>query len=479
MHMRCMRLGGLSGLVVGILVLLPPLAVQGEEPAYALTPWEYGMIAWVGGTPNDVQSVSAEITKAMADVFAFWELPMPEPIPADAIARAANYWMSSDFLTPVPDEPEEGWFFEGNRDAPSWMVVPAMQWQGLKLRPLLVVVFPNRELLMQASYNPRPASRTLSWLAVLTRNSCSIVASRGRGRAETWQDELHREFASAAFPLASPSFVAALREPSTSEESPAARSMDELSEREMEELTEAVRELATVLTTLSSLQEGFGAYTAASLACNDPWLRSAALFTDVDLPASLRDNSDLLPPNVAASVIGVIVDRVGRARTADEIFRIARSYKEELPILARDWRDALSDLQLTDGERSLGEAIRQHLESVEEMLAPILSEGALTILDRIYRGKGARGDIEAFWSEVLLPAPPPTEETWHSLQDRESLFKPYAEDEASKQLADRVELKLLVARTTENWYEYRSWFIYAVRALVAGLVTASPESSSP
>lgn len=474
-----MRLGWLPGLVVGILAVLFPLAVHGEEPPYTLTPWDYGMIAWVGGTPADVQSASREITQAMTDVFAFWELPMPEPIRADTIARASNYWMSSDFSTPVPDEPEEGWFFEGNRDAPSWMVVPAMQWQGLKLRPLLVVVFPNRELLLQTSDNPHPASRTLSWLAVLTRNSCSIVASRGRGRAETWQDALHREFASAVFPLASASFVSAWGESSTSEESPAARSMDELSEQEMEELTEAVRELATVVTTLSSLQECFGAYTAASLAGNDPWLRSAALFTDGDLPPSLSQNADLLPPNVAASIIGVIVDRVGRARTADEIFRIARSYKEELPILARDWRDALSGLQLTDGERALGEAIRQHIESVEEMLGPILSEEALTILDRIYRGQGKKGDIEAFWSEVLLPAPPPTEETWHSLQDREPLFKPYAEDEASKQLADRVELKLLVARTAENWYEYRSWFIYAVRALVAGLVPASPELSSP
>jgi len=63
MNMRCMRLGGLPGLAVGILVLLSPLAVQGEEPAYTLTPWDYGMIAWVGGTPADAQSASLEITQ--------------------------------------------------------------------------------------------------------------------------------------------------------------------------------------------------------------------------------------------------------------------------------------------------------------------------------------------------------------------------------------------------------------------------------
>ncbi len=461
-----------------MLALLAPLVVHAEEPPYTLTPWDYGMIAWVGGTPADAQSASLEITQAIADVFAFWEIPMPEPIPADAIARASNYWMSADFFTPVPDEPEEGWFFEGNRDAPSWMVVPAMQWEGLKLRPLLVVVFPNRGLLAQTSDDARSAGRTLSWFAVPTRNTISVIVSRDHGRAETWQDALHRAFASAVFPLAAPSFVSALRESSTSKESPAPRSMDKRSEQETEELTEALRELGTVATTLSSLIEGLDDYTAASLAGNDPWLRSAALFTDVDLPLSLSQNSGLLPPNVAASVIGVIVNRVGRAGAVDEVLRIARSYKEELPILARDWRDALSGIQLTDGERVLGEAIRQHLESVEEMLAPILSEGTFTILDRIYRGEGKKGDIEAFWSEVLLPAPP-GEEAWGRLRDREALFKPYARDEASRQLADRIALKLLVARTMEDWYEYRSWFIYAVRALVAGLVPASPESSSP
>jgi len=131
--------------------------------------------------------------------------------------------------------------------------------------------------------------------------------------------------------------LAAWREPSASEESPAASRCTRLSEQEIGELTEAVRELATVVTTLSSLQEGFALH--CRFACRQQSMASKRRAVHGRRPTSLSlPELRPAPPNVAASVISVIVDRVGRARTADEIFRIARSYKEELPILARDWR---------------------------------------------------------------------------------------------------------------------------------------------
>ncbi|MDD5263977.1 MAG: hypothetical protein PHU43_03980 [Candidatus Bipolaricaulis sp.] len=505
MYIRYMRLALRSVLAVAVgAVTLQVGAVtlqvgaQTKTPLYALTPWSYGMIAWAGGAPADAQTASAEIEQAAVDVFAFWDLQLPAPIEAGAVVQTSSYWMPPLPWDELPTAPEEAWFPNSDADTPSWWVVPPLPWQGGRIRPLLVVVFPDLETLGDAVglFGPvgfffgddysrsgvmkEAGLRPAAWLAHLVAGHPAILVARSPiGAVASWWQYLHHELAHWAFFLASYARTSAQ---SDGLDESAAISEDDaesiLSDAKVEEqLARITEDLQAVALCVYFLDEGFAEFTDRALAGDASWLAiHAKLFRDVDLLPAATGQA---PMGAAASVVRQLATRVGNAHVIDEIIRVALGWREELPVLESEWRLGLPSEDLSEGALVYSQAAQQELGLVERMLAPLLSEEAQAILARICSRAGRMGDVEAFWTEVALPATAADAETWQRLRHREESFRYYATDPAATALADRVELKLVLARTIEDWHEYRSWFIYAVRALVAGLVPSSSESSAP
>ncbi|MBE0635190.1 hypothetical protein IH601_04275, partial [Candidatus Bipolaricaulota bacterium] len=115
-----------------------------EDPSYALSPWPYGAIAWVGGLPADYQTISTTLTQAVEDVFAFWELPSPDPMLG---------WEDPASNEPAWKTGHQGSIPQVIKKDPStsqlWRLNP-LEWEDTETYAVLYIAFPNRILLAQA-----------------------------------------------------------------------------------------------------------------------------------------------------------------------------------------------------------------------------------------------------------------------------------------------------------------------------------------
>jgi len=152
--------------VLAVAVLAVPL-IAVEDPSYALSPWPYGAIAWVGGVPEDVQSLSQSLIDAVSYVFELWELPPPAPMdgwedPA-SVEPAWKTGQSGPIPQVVKKDPASGVL---------WRLNP-LRWDGIDVYSLLYIAFPDRVLMAQAF-------GTLSWGGLWIGGS---AAARG---TEVW-----------------------------------------------------------------------------------------------------------------------------------------------------------------------------------------------------------------------------------------------------------------------------------------------------
>ena len=105
-----------------------------DESPYYLTPWRYGAIAWIEEEPADPAFFITRLDRTLGRVFSFWELDPIEPHPRWAEAPTWKKWMGSErlYMTEIRDY----------ADRSTWKL-PAPSWEGVRLWPLVVVVYPD------------------------------------------------------------------------------------------------------------------------------------------------------------------------------------------------------------------------------------------------------------------------------------------------------------------------------------------------
>ncbi len=133
-----------------------------EDPSYALSPWPYGAIAWVGGTPENVQSVSAMLTNAVSYVFELWDLAPPSQMEGwEDPASVEPAWKTGQ-PGPIPQVIKKG-----AASGTLWRLNPP-GWEGHG--HLLYIAFSRRALTAQAF-------GTVSWGGVWIAGNAAMRGS--------------------------------------------------------------------------------------------------------------------------------------------------------------------------------------------------------------------------------------------------------------------------------------------------------------
>ncbi len=177
-----------------ILSQSPALAIK--DPSYALSPWPYGAIAWVGGLPDDHQTFSRVLAEAVDDVFALWELPPPSRMQGwEDPSLNESAWKTGQTTGPIPQVIKK----DPNTNQ-LWRLNP-LEWEGIEVYSLLYIAFPNRILLAQAFGSTSiggvwiPGSSAISgsevWYQALTGVPMSITAPAYDGILTMWHEFAH------------------------------------------------------------------------------------------------------------------------------------------------------------------------------------------------------------------------------------------------------------------------------------------------
>jgi hypothetical protein len=166
-----------------------------EDPSYALSPWPFGAIAWVGGLPENVQTLSAALSQTTRSVFEGWGLSVPEPMDGwENPALVEPAWKSGK-TGPVPQVVK--------KNPPTqelWRLNP-LRWEGIEVYPLLYIAFPNRVLLAQAVGSTStaavwiPGSAAIAgsqvWFQALTGVPMSLAAPAWDGELTSCHELAH------------------------------------------------------------------------------------------------------------------------------------------------------------------------------------------------------------------------------------------------------------------------------------------------
>lgn len=166
-----------------------------EDPSYALSPWPYGAIAWVGELPDNYQTQSWALAAAVTDVFQLWELPpLTYMVGWENPAGVEPAWKTGD-RGPIPQM-----FKKDAATGEMWRLNPLM-WEDMYVYSLLYIAFPSRTLLAQALgttaiggvwiYGNRAYRESAVWLQALTGVPMSIVAPFTDGMIIAWHEIAH------------------------------------------------------------------------------------------------------------------------------------------------------------------------------------------------------------------------------------------------------------------------------------------------
>jgi len=123
--------------ILAVVVVLFGIAVAAST-TYTLSPWPYGVIAWVPTGPNN--AVLQRIEKAVQDVFLFWHQPLPES--AEGWDKLSE--MQEDTWTESKYDPFTAGFVPiASPDASKMWAVQLPTWNGEKILPLTLLIASN------------------------------------------------------------------------------------------------------------------------------------------------------------------------------------------------------------------------------------------------------------------------------------------------------------------------------------------------
>lgn len=413
--------------------------------SYTLTPWRYGVVAWVQGEPNAV--VLQRVQKAVQDVFSFWGQPLPE---------SAKNW---DELTQM----QKGTWAKGNydpftagfvpipsADASKMWAVPLPAWNGEKILPLTLLAVANYSQVQSlagstaaAAFSPR---NMRSDVLSLNRNpSLAVLITRSNSVVFNYRSSFLRY------------------------------ALD--------------HELSHWLTTLICqrnsfiiedvshlLQEGFAEYTAFRLSGeNRNWRISAVVWAEDD--NGLSDVPFYMWYPIETSLVAFLVERDG-----------IDGFMENFPDLVTNWNQCTSDVtpawkawvlkfNVDEAERAYGEASIEQLDLCLILLQPILPTESSSILRRVYTLAGSMQDIERFWELISAPVPKPTGDVWKQLQKQAHTIVWVASGDSYPgivKMAAENEYQLSRLWAKGDWDGYYALFVKTLREVVAHYGTLTP-----
>ncbi len=429
-------------------------------PDYTIVPWPYGAVVWIGAPSQDAQTMVDYAIRAVQNVFRFWGIHPPSPAAnwAHPVQTSSQAWYRgtmeqiqspsvpiTDFIgrdyslirgTPVPEPGSD-----------ELLILPAPSWEREKIPPLIIGAYPDRESMNAAcgdysfigTYGPPLSFRALM-LEKPTGPSASLIPILASGsdiilpRTDDWRSILDHEIA--------------------------------------HWLTSLVcRYEGTDFGSLPPVMaEGIADYTAYSLSgAGRRWENVAAAWVQAG------GKLDSVPPplwyDVGTSVVDYLVERKGKDVLLYSLPEFAADWARQAAAITPGWRASLHNEKLTDGDRALYEATLERLDLCAWMLDPVLPPEAQALLDKLYTGKGAPSDIDAFWKLISTAPPPPSHDAWARLARREDTFRivQYRDgDRNGERMARaRVEINLRKYREGGDWQGYYHWFITGLRKVIA------------
>ncbi len=330
------------------LVVLASVAVAASTD-YTLTPWQYGVVAWVQGEPNIATLRSVE--KAVADVFSFWHELLPESADtwSDLSEMQKGTWAASKYdpftagFVPIPSP-----------DASKMWAVPLPSWNGEKILPLTLLIASNRSLV--ESLAGRTAGAAFSYRSLTYK-----VLS------------LNPYYSLAMLMSRSDSVVLNYNSPDLR------HNLDhELSHW----LTNLIcqRNALTMQDVPRLLGEGFAEYTAFRLSGeNRNWRISAAVWAEDG--HGLSDVPFYMLYPVGTSLVSFLVEKDGVDGFIERFPDLVANWDLIIPDITPAWQAWTMKYKVNEAGRAYAEAIIEQLTLCGMVLQPILSEEATRSCD--------------------------------------------------------------------------------------------------
>jgi hypothetical protein len=179
-----------------LLILSQVATLAIDDPSYELSPWPYGAIAWVGGLPDNAQTMSAILTQAVEDVFTLWELSVPSPMEGwEDPANNESAWKTGKTTGAIPQVVKKN-----PATNQLWRLNP-LSWEGIEAYSMLFIAFPTRTLLAQAFGNTAHSgvwirggaaiAGSAVWYQSITSVPMSITAPITDGMLTIWHEFGH------------------------------------------------------------------------------------------------------------------------------------------------------------------------------------------------------------------------------------------------------------------------------------------------
>jgi hypothetical protein len=350
-------------------------------PTYTLTPWPYGVIAWVETAPN--ATLLEIITARVEAVFSFWNQPF---------LTSAENWdelieMPEDTWTESKYDPFTAGFVPIPSPTASVMwAIPLPSWQGEAILPLTLI----------AMFNP------------------------------TLQKSLVGSHAEASFSHRSPIYTVLSLNPDPSLAMLMIRSNSVVFDYHSPQLRRSLyHELSHWLTSLLcqrhglSLQdlphmfrEGFAEYTAYKLSRDTSWRYTVAVWAESH---GLSDIPYHISYPVGASLIAFLVERDGIDAFIENLPDLAENWDQFISDITPAWQAWASNYEIDEAHRAYAEATIEQLALVYRILQPVLSYEAFLILDPVYSLAGEMDAIDRFWQLISAPIPTPSGDGWSKL----------------------------------------------------------------
>jgi len=461
--------------LLAVVLVVTLFAVGSLAKPYTSIPWLYGAMILVQTPSVDQQRLIDQASRAVGDVFSFWDLPTPTPDTGRATPPQTDSQEYSDtwssMLTQSPSlmlprwvgssqgtsgalqeanpclspwEEEHGIAFPGE-DEEHLMLVPCPTWRGWRIMPLSIGVFPSREQLNRLF-------RNYTFSAFFGGVSpMDIYRAQDTGQKERY--ELLRLFPYRATVIMSADYRIHLL---------------------VHELTHwaswlwCERNGGDLFSLPRLIIEGFADYTADSLMHDDSWTRIAAAWAQQG--GDLTDVPRPLTYQVGTSIVSLLVQEEGKDSFLEMLSDPAVDWDAVIPSLTPKWRASLGDVEFSTGDMSMYRAVLQGLALCRNLLAPVLPREAYDIVDRLYDGRGTMEDIDRFWKLVSQIPPKPSEEIWQEMIARIPSFmivQSKDSDPDIRMVRARLQVKLEKYADNRDWQSFYTTFIEALRKVVA------------
>jgi len=435
-------------MIAALVVILAGLAGLAST-SYTLTPWQYGVIAWVQGEPNT--PVLQRVEKAVQDVFSFWQQPLPEraeawdrlsEMPEDAWAEG-NYNPFTAGFVPIPSP-----------DVSKMWAVQLPTWNGEKILPLTLLALANYSQVQSlagsaagAAFSPRNMSNSI--LALNKDPSLPVFMTRSDSIVFNYKSpDLHHN-------------------------------LD--------------HELGHWLTTLICrrndftmhdvphlLQEGFAEYTASKLGMDTRWRNIAGVWAEDS--HGLRDVPFYMLYPIGTSLVAFLVERYGIDGFIEYFSDLVTNWNQQISDITPAWQAWASNYKVDEAQRAYAEFTIEQLSLCGMVLQPILPEEAFSIIDRVNSLAGSMQDIERFWEIISAPVPKPTSDVWKQLHKQAHTIVWVASGDSYPgivNMAAENEYQLSRLWAKGDWDGYYALFVKTLREVVAhyGTMTSVQETT--